>query len=72
MTRRSYNQAHADWVARMRRENPEMAALWGHVDADLERAAIKAFGVAPKDENERYAAAECLDAQQCIKGRGED
>lgn len=106
MIRKSYNQAHAEWVAQMRAKNPEMAALWGCedalidkaireedadtlnaiLDADagristvrvsfddaLERATIKAFGVAPQDENERYAAAECLDARQCVKGRGED
>ena len=73
MIRKSYNALHADWVAKMRAKNPEMAALFGTPIGDaLERAAIKAFGVAPQDENERYAAAECLDARQCVKGRGED
>lgn len=30
--RKSYNQCHAEWVARMRAENPELAALWGATD----------------------------------------
>lgn len=62
MIRKSYNAAHAEWVARIRAQNPQLAALWGH---DVLPPAT--------NENEEYARAECLDARPSgVKGRGED
>lgn len=72
-TRRSYNASHAEWVRKMRAKHPDMAALWGATDVTESTGSAEAdVRKVPQDENERYAWAECLDAQQCVKGRGED
>jgi hypothetical protein len=50
VNRRSYNQSHSDYVARVRAANPQLAALWGEQDDD-EAAAYAAEQQAP-DEDE--------------------
>lgn len=81
-TRRSYNARHADWVAKVRRKNPEMAALWGHElppyseqverDLALEETCRRLFGKVPMSKAEKYDAEQAIDARQVLKGRGED
>ena len=44
----------------------------GQRDRQLEAACERLYGKVPKSQAEKYAAAESLDARQCLKGRGED
>lgn len=64
MKRLTFNDALAKWEA----EHPELAQT--PELADLNRRIDEAFGTT--SDAERYAAAECADARQCVKGRGED
>ncbi len=75
-TRKSYNQAQAEWVARIRAARPELAALWAQESTGSPESETgiyqRAFGRVPQGEAEKYAADEALDSQPCLKGRGED
>jgi len=80
---KSFNKSQHDWEQRhashkVRTVTPVLLQqLYGPTederrDRALEETYLRLFGKVPQDDNERYAAAEAVEHQPCINGRGED